>query len=974
MLTANQARSVSYAQDYFEQVLTQGDYYLGQEIAGNWNGKGVSALGLSSDQPVTKEQFNDLVAGKHPITGQSLTQRQRSDRRPGVDLTFSVPKSVTLAWAINDDERIAEVLREAVHETMQRDVEPLMQRRVRTGDHANTKQKKSTGRILYADFLHKTSRPVDGKPDPHLHVHAFVVNWTQDNGKHYAGELEEIMRQRPSLQAKFDARLARKLKNDLGYGIEHVRFAQGGRLKNGWEISGVSRKTIEKFSRRTMQVEEYAKKHGVKDASEKAEIGKLIREKKDLGKSLADLRTEWKSRLSDDERRAFGGLNENSNRSKENDNDVYRSLNYSLEHHLYRQSTVERHQVIGTALEHGLTLRPEDVEKAFDKMDLINRTFDEEGTKRHLVTTRDILNTEREMIDFARDGRGTRKAIGSPSYKFDRDWLNEQQKNAVRYVLESRDNVMAITGGAGTGKTSLMQEATGAIRESGKRVFTFAPSTGAKEVLEDKGFSQTETVEHLIRNTRLHPELNNQVIWIDEAGLLDNRSMHAVFQIAKEQNARVILSGDTRQHGSPRRGQAMRLLEKEAGLNISRVEKIQRQKGEYREAVELISKGHEIVCEKTNRTGLLAGFDKLNLMGKIKEMSADNRLEKLATSYLAATEKGTSSLIVAPTHSEANSITDHIRDQLKAKKQLGETEHAYKQLASLNLTDAEKGDASVYQQQEGLIVQFHQNTKGGIKKGERFQVTGVKDGHVRMTCRKTMSTQTLPLDASTRFDVYREAELNIAVGDKVRFSLGGKAKNGTRISNGRLDEIRGIDRAGNLRLKSGAIIDRDYGHLDLGYVITSHASQGKDRQLAIAAMGSESLPAINAKQFYVTVSRGSENVEIYVDDIEKVRRAIARSGEELSATELIRAGVDEKAIQSSKEFTVQPSYQQAANHFRNRVSFWWNKQNGDRNISEPSAEEAVGRHRAEETAQSLTNDFSRGMDRGANHGECGKSL
>ena len=60
---------------------------------------------------------------------------------------------------------------------------------------------------------------------------------------------------------------------------------------------------------------------------------------------------------------------------------------------------------------------------------------------------------------------------------------------------------------------------------------------------------------------------------------MDVRSMNAVFEIAKEQKARVVLSGDTRQHSSPRRGEAMRLLERESGLNVARVEAIQRQKG-----------------------------------------------------------------------------------------------------------------------------------------------------------------------------------------------------------------------------------------------------------------------------------------------------------------------------------------------------------------------------------------------------------
>ena len=370
MLTATQAKSVIATQHYFEEALSRGDYYTDHEVSGSWHGKGAELLGIAEGSAVSKEQFDQLLSGRHPETGQPLTQRVRSDRRPGIDLTFSVPKSVSLAWAIAEDERITEALRQAVHETMKQDVEPLMQRRVRDGKHAASKQKTATGKIIYADFLHKTSRPVDGKADPHLHVHAFVVNWTHDQGKHYAGEFEEIIRQRQSLQAKFEARLARKLQNELGYGVEHVRYAQSGRIKKGWELRGIGRDTIEKFSRRTSQIEAFAKAHGITAAEKKGQLGKVTREQKDTGKSIQQLRQEWKSRLSPKENKIFPNLGKSQPVPS---GDAEASIRYALAHHLYRQSTVERHQIIGTALEHGLTLCPKEVEQAIDRMGLIQR-------------------------------------------------------------------------------------------------------------------------------------------------------------------------------------------------------------------------------------------------------------------------------------------------------------------------------------------------------------------------------------------------------------------------------------------------------------------------------------------------------------------------------------------------------------------------------------------------------------------------
>ncbi|QDS99243.1 hypothetical protein [Adhaeretor mobilis] len=84
------------------------------------------------------------------------------------------------------------------------------------------------------------------------------------------------------------------------------------------------------------------------------------------------------------------------------------------------------------------------------------------------------------------------------------------------------------------------------------------------------------------------------------------------------------------------------------------------------------------------------------------------------------------------------------------------------------------------------------------------------------------------------------------------------------------------------------MVAKDYGHLDHGFVITSQAAQGKDAKKAIAAMGSQSLPAINAKQLYVTASRGKEDVTLYVDDKQAVRRAIQGAGQQLSATEMVK--------------------------------------------------------------------------------------
>jgi conjugative relaxase-like TrwC/TraI family protein len=918
MLIATQAQSIAGTEKYFDTTLSQGDYYTGQEVAGTWHGQGADILGLEGGAVVTKEQFKALLAGYHPITGKKLAQRSRKDRRPGVDFTFSVPKSVSLVEAINNDVRILEVFREAVHETMQ-DVEALMCRRVRSGDKAVTRERVRTGKLIFGEFLHRSARPVDGQVDPHLHIHAFCMNWTFDGNKHYAAEMEEIIRQRASIEARFEARLAHKLQHQLGYAIERTQYVQGGRVKTGWEIQGIDRSTIEKFSARTQQVEAYAQEHGIAKEADKAKLGVRTREKKDKGTPIDVLRNQWHARLTPAERAAFAALQAGAIGNVGDTSDSRQatlSVRYALDHHLYRQSTEEKHAVVATALEHGLTLLPEQVEAALAKEDIIRRTIELHGAEREFITTREVLEAESRMIAFARDGRGTRMTIARGEHVFERDWLNDQQKAAVRHVLNSRDTVTAILGGAGTGKSSLLEELAGAIDGNGKKLFVVAPSTGAREVLEEKGFTNAQTVEHLLRNERLHAKLKDQVILVDEASLLDVRSMNGLFDLAQQHNVRIVLSGDNRQHSSARRGEATRILEKEAGLNIARVEEIQRQKGRYKRAVELISQGHTIVDKKRGLTGLVAGFDLLDRMGKIREILHEDRHAVLAEQYLKSSNGKQSPLVVAPTHAEGQAATQRIREGLRGRGAIGKKEREFLQLKSLNLSEAERTLPASYRQ-EGIVIQFHQNAKGGYQRGERYRVSRDKSGEPMLTPMGGGPLKPIPYANPDRFEVYAESKLGFAVGDKIRFSLGGKASDGKRrISNGRLDEIQGFDRQGNLRLKSGMTVAHDYGHLDFGYVTTSHAAQGKDRELAIAAMGSQSLPAVNAKQFYVTVSRGSKDVAIYVDDKAAVRRAIERAGEQLSATELVNA----KRVTGEQQSRQQTQHRRM---FMDRVRTWW---------------------------------------------------
>src|SRR5271168_1205707 len=127
MTPLSQQHSAEGAKRYYDTA----DYYSeGQELAGAGGGKGTSRVGLSGE--VDKFSFEQLFDNLTPQTGEPLTVRTRTERRVGYDFTFSVPKSVSLLYAMSGDQGIMDAFRSSVNETM-REMEGEMKTRVRVG-------------------------------------------------------------------------------------------------------------------------------------------------------------------------------------------------------------------------------------------------------------------------------------------------------------------------------------------------------------------------------------------------------------------------------------------------------------------------------------------------------------------------------------------------------------------------------------------------------------------------------------------------------------------------------------------------------------------------------------------------------------------------------------------------------------------------------------------------------------------------
>jgi conjugative relaxase-like TrwC/TraI family protein len=913
MLSIKQSESAAGALKYFSEELTRGDYYTSRgELPGQWFGKAAEAIGLSGD--VTHDQFAALVNNRDPSTGNRITARDVENHRPGYDFTFGAPKTFTLLYNYflqNAEQEKAEALlasfRESVTETIG-DIEDNMQARVRDGGkNAN----RTTGNIACARFLHFQGRPVEDDPtkaaandnwtdayaDPHLHEHCFILNMTEDKeyqrkNKWKAGEFGQLEIDRVYYQALFFDRLAAKMQS-LGYAAD--------RQSVSFELAGVSRDTIEKFSRRSGQIKDRAEELRVTSAKGKRELATVTRAEKDEGVSPEETAKRFYARLTDAERETLARIGngdfkpptDGGGRSAEE------ALDHAILHSFENRSVANERRVIAEALLHSLGAGfGKSLHAALEAR--TDAVLGRDANGQGIVTTREAQANDEFIKRFA--GRHhqvpsfaeQRAARGLGEHVISREWLSLEQKTTVRHVLESTARVIAVRGGAGTGKTTAMQETAEAIAEAtGKNVVAVAPTGKASHgTLREDGFAEADTLARLLVDAKLQEKAKGGIIYVDEAGLIGSKTMRGLFELAERLGARIVLQGDSKQHASPEAGDALRFLEQRAGLDVAELTEVRRQQDPaYRSAVEAIAAG---------RIG--EGFKKLDAMGAVHEASAEAMPGQVANAYLQALDdapdneaRTKTALVVALRHVDAEPITAHIRDGLKARGKLG-TEQTFSRLFATSWTEAQRGAA--YNYRPGQVVEFLQNAENHTK-GERLTVIDRKDGEVWALSGSGERARlvTVPLESASAFQVYERRDIAVAEGDSLRNTKGGKDADGKRLNTGEIFQVQGFGEDGSILLgKNPGEVTRRLAtrdgesatalHVAYGYVSTSHAAQGSTVNHVFIAEAADSFAAASREQFYVSVSRGRFSAHVFTDSKQALARAIERSGARMFATDV----------------------------------------------------------------------------------------
>ncbi len=815
-------------------------------------GKGAAKLGLRGD--FSKEDFKSLFYGFKPG---STVERIRGHRpnsdnqeRLAEDLTFSAPKSVSMALHLSGDYRLFDAHTEAVKFVL----DEVEQRHIQTRIQVNgVREVVNTGNLTAALIPHHTSR--DG--DMQLHTHAVVFNGTEGaDGKWRALHNDAIANQE-WLGHLYQHKLAQKVQQ-LGYSIYET--------KNGFELEGISEQDIKVFSKRSVAIINQLKQEGKTiNHANRDEAALTTRKAKNITQTLTEYQQHWQQEAKANNIKA--PVPQSNAVIPVGQKTASQLLNSAIAHLNETSASLERDNIYKYVYRSGIqNFELEDLDQEIStNKELI-------PLKSNKFTTVQALKREIKTVKQWMKGQGLASPLLS-NPNLETTLLNSGQKEAIARTLTSEDTHQIIHGLSGVGKTT----ALGILRQQlkGTKVIVkgFSPTIEAAAKLQSELNIKTNTVAHLVLSK---PENKPNQLWvIDEAGMMSANQMEAILDKAESVNARILLVGDKGQNSSIEAGSPLRSLIDHGATTHSISQILRQQNTIQKQAVELIAEGNG-----------KSALELLNDNGYVTEIEdREERSQSVAKQYLDLSDKERAkTLIVTGTNKERRSITQEIRKGLKAEGKLGESVKAV-QLASRNLSKEQS--SQIHNYEVGNYIKLHREYKGNpLQKGQLYKVEGIDGNHLLLSSHGGRNYRFDPAKFREK-QVFTSHEIEFAVGDKLRWTAGAD-KNLGQI-NGKQVTVTGFN-------SMSMIVTDNHGKtqevsllkplaLDHNLVSTSYRAQGKSKKRVIVSATND--PTSSLEPFYVKISRQTKDLTVYTQNLEKLRDWVTHSNSQENPLELI---------------------------------------------------------------------------------------
>ena len=887
MLTISKPLSAGQAQTYHKEEFANAEenyYSEGDRIRGEWHGRLAQEWGLHGE--VQEEHFQRLANGQHPLTEEQLVRHQTAreyinargetvstmEHRAAWDATFSAPKSVSLTALVGGDEAVRQVHRDSVKVALN-EMERFVQARM-----GGNRLPETTGKWVATTFEHDSARPVNGYAAPQLHTHAVFFNLTETkNGEARALQPHELYRSQQYATAIYRSELALRLKGQ-GYEIERGKSGQP-------EIVGYTREYLDASSPRSQQIQAYLEQQGVKGAGAAQIAAHQTRDDKLPGIAHAEMQ-----RMHKEMAERFGNQPEQVVRaahSHEVERDVpsrqplESALTYAQDKNLERHAVTDERDLMRDALKRSMGEAGfGEVRERFEKRIESGSLIEVEGkSPARAFTTEKMIQYERDNVSEMRKGQGQHGVLVNSetwqSVQQNHTHLSASQRTAVEQTLATQDKVVGLEGVAGAGKTTSLSAIREAAEREGYQVIGLAPTSRAAHKLAESGIESHTLQRELIRNEA--PDNGQKRLFvIDESSLASTKQMNEFFHRLHTSD-RVLLVGDTRQHEAVEAGRPYKQLQ-EAGMQTAKLGEIVRQKDpSLKEAVEQLARGD-----------VFGGVASLDQQGRVHEIvNHQERMSAIAREYSRHPE-GT--LVISPDNESRRELNSLIHRELQNRGDVSKDEHKLRVLESRQeMTGADRQWAGQYE--PGDVLRYSRGSKTeGIKPGEYARVTEVDAKENRLTIEREAGTlQTYDPRRLSGVSVHREAEREFSNGDRVQFTAPSRE---LHVANRDLGTVEHVNSNGDLRIRmdSGQEVRfnvREHPHLDYGYAVTSHSSQGQTADRVLIHVDTEkSELLVNNRFAYVSVSRAQHDAHIYTNDGSKLSRSLSRESSQRTATEV----------------------------------------------------------------------------------------
>lgn len=798
MFTLNRLASSCKAFSYYSE---QGEYYLGggDKGIGLWLGKGAKELGLKGK--IAPQDFKALLSGHLP-TGETMTQVKKGCyHRPGYDLTFSAPKSVSLLALVADNQAVLQAHQEAVQQTLE-----YIESR-----HAACRNKKRneiqierTRNWVVASFEQIESRALD----PDLHTHCVVMNITQRGDKAWRTLfLDEVYQNQRTIGRVYDAYLAQELMKK-GYELEI-------KSDGNFEIKGVPQALIEHFSKRRHAIQACLERKGLKGAKA-AEWANFVTRSPKNTTTKESLQNKWLKELEG----LSTSLEALKNLAREArsrgpiplpDAGVLaeQAIHSAIRHLSERLNHFSFHYLIKTAKR--LSLLPTNEGELLKAIETLIENKNLIYLENKLLTTKEIFeldNKNNELINFGKNsvykilpnwiariqtrnlGTAQQEVLNTLLTSEDRQiLLHSNSKNILNQTLKT---FIRLTKAQGFYPRVLTQRQfeVEALKSSlqTERVHTLA---GFLLACEERSLKRGEPRSLLERWDRRIKKAAAKDIWIVR-GELSAKQLNTISQQAESLGARLVFA----------------YTKPVAALT------------ELKEITRVELKAHQRDIEQLScQAALLEKLETLHRSSLLQESVNPHQ------SALSAHQPG--NLLLCLTPFDKALLNQEARSLLQQNGHLSQPKASVQILRPLNLSLEEKSKLQSYQ--PGDILRFNRGLEGS-QEAQYFEVEDIhlNEGQLRLKGEGLIFSWELKQSILKQIEVFKPEQRDIQVGEIIVWTRSIKC-----IDNGALSQVKGQQASVisiqaeeiSVRLENGKLLKLKTSHLssqhwEYGYAVT----------------------------------------------------------------------------------------------------------------------------------------------------------